>query len=54
MDKEATRVETTKLCQRIGELEELLNANASIPSSSCCKAWTPAARTARCGACWNL
>ena len=28
MEKEATRVETTKLCQRIGELEELLNANA--------------------------
>ena len=28
LDKEATRVETTKLCQRIGELEELLNANA--------------------------
>ena len=28
LEKEATRVETTKLCQRIGELEELLNANA--------------------------
>lgn len=29
LEKEATRAETTKLCQRIGELEELLNANAS-------------------------
>jgi PPK2 family polyphosphate:nucleotide phosphotransferase len=28
-DKEAARAEATKLCQRIGELQELLNANAS-------------------------
>jgi len=28
-DKEPARAEATKLCQRIGELQELLNANAS-------------------------
>lgn len=29
LDKEATRAKTLQLCQRIGELQELLNANAS-------------------------
>ena len=29
LDKDKTREKTTRLCQRIGELQELLNANAS-------------------------